>query len=104
MKAYLLSVADSYDDPQQIVFANTAKEAKKLVHGEVYDELMSNHRYIDLRVKRYKHYDGMENLSPAQLAFQQWQDGWRWYDLDYPDPDTASEQEFMEWYKDTFGE
>lgn len=101
MKAYYLSIYNGDDAGQQIVFANTAKEAKKLVHGDVYDNLEN---YIDLRVNRAKKYDGMENLSEAELALQQWHDGWQWYDIDYPNPDEATDSEFLEWYKDTFYE
>ncbi len=99
MRAYYLSIKDNDDAGQEIVFANTAKEAKKKIHT-LYDDLDN---YLDLRVNRAKEYDGMEKLSPAQLAFVQWQNGWRWFDVDYPDPDTATEAEFMEWYDSYFG-
>lgn len=100
MKAYYLSIKGNDDAGMQVVFANTAKEAKKLVSGEVYDNLEN---YIDLRVNRAKHFDGMENLSKAELALEQWHEGWRYYDLNDPDPDIATDEEFIEWYEDMFG-
>ncbi len=97
MKAYYLSVTDE-DQGQIVVFANTAKEAKKQIneHDFFYDS------WIDIRVHRAKRYDGLENLSDAQLALQQWQDGWRWFDMDYPDPDEATDEQFIEWYESNF--
>lgn len=99
-KAYYLSIADYDDAGGQIVFANTAKEAKKLVSGKVWDNLEN---YIDLRVNRAKRFDGMENLDEAHLALAQWHDGWRWFDTDYPDVDGATDKEFLEWYESNFG-
>lgn len=98
MKAYRLSIKDDEDQGAEIVFANTAKEAKKLISGElVYDW------WIDIRVHRDKRYDGMENLSRAELALQQWRDGWRWFGVDYPDPDEATDAEFIGWYAKNWG-
>ncbi len=99
MKAYYLSIKDNDDAGGQIVFANTAKEAKKLVSGDVWDNLEN---YIELRVNRSKHYDGMENLSKAELALEQWKEGWQWFDIEYPDPDEATDEEFLSWYKSMF--
>lgn len=99
MKAYYLSVYDNPEAGMQVVFANTAKEAKKLVYGEVWDNLEN---YIDLRVNRAKRYDGMENLDDAHLSLQQWRDGWIWPDLDYPDSEEATDQEFLDWYDKIF--
>lgn len=101
MKAYYLSIKDNDDAGMQVVFANTAKEAKRLVSGEVHDNL---EEYIYLRVNRAKRYDGMENLSRAELALKQWQDGWQWFDLyDVPNPDENTDAEFLAWYKSNFG-
>jgi len=100
MKAYKLSIANNDDAGAQIVFANTAKEAKKLVHGSVWDNL---EEYIDLRVNRAKRFDGMEKLDDAHLALEQWKDGWIWFDIDFPDVETATDEEFLTWYKEIFG-
>lgn len=105
MKAYCLSIKDEDDAGKAIVFANTAKEAKKQVFG--HDELVEALQggWIDLRVNRAKIYDGMENLDSAHLALHKWKDGWFWFDLyDMPDPDEATDAEFIEWYRDNFGD
>lgn len=99
VKAYNLSIKDNEDAGPEIVFAHTAKAAKKLI-GDLADSL---EQYIDLRVVRDKRYDGMENLSPAQLALHQWRGGWRWFDTyDMPDPDKATDAEFYEWYEKAY--
>ncbi|MFD4554436.1 hypothetical protein ACFWP5_08910 [Streptomyces sp. NPDC058469] len=102
MKAYLLSVKDEDDAGQAVVFANTAKEAKKQVfaHDSLVEALEGG--WIDLRVHRSKRYDGMEKLSAAELALHQWPDGWQWFDMDFPYPDESTDAEFIEWYNDTF--
>lgn len=102
MKAYRLSVKNDDDAGQAIVFANTAKEAKKQVYGHdtLADALEGG--WIDLLVHRDERYDGMESLSSAELALHQWHDGWRWFDLNYPDPDEATDEEFIKWYEDNF--
>ena len=98
MKAYYLSIKDNDDAGGAIVFANTVREAKKQVwsHDMLVDALEGG--WIALRAHRDKRYDGMENLDPAHLALQQWKDGWHWFDIDYPDPDEATDQEFIDWY------
>lgn len=104
MKAYYLSIAGDDDAGGAIVFAETAKAAKKLVfsHEALADALQGE--WIYLRVRRDKHYDGMETLTKAELAKMQWRDGWRWFDSDYPDPDEATDKEFYQWYVDYIGE
>lgn len=103
MKAYCLSIAGDDDAGCAVVFAETAKEAKKQVfqHEALADALQGE--WIYLRVHRDKRYDGMEKLSAAELALHQWKDGWRWFDMEYPDPDEATDTEFIEWYNRNFG-
>lgn len=101
MKAYKLYIVDNDDAGAQIVFANTAKEAKRLVHGNVWDNLEN---YIDLRVNRTPQFDDLEELSAAEISMHQWRDGWIWFDMDYPDPEEASDDEFLKWYRDSFGD
>ena len=102
MKAYYLSIKDDDDAGCAIVFANTAKEAKKQVyaHDMLVDSLEGG--WTSLRANRARSYDDLENLSEAELSLAQWKDGWRWFDMDYPDPDTATDKEFLEWYNDNF--
>jgi hypothetical protein len=99
MKAYYLQVRDDDDQGQVVVFANTSKEAKKRFNE--YDFFYDN--YIDIQVLRASPYDGMEKLSTAELALEQWHNGWRWFDMNYPDPDEATDPEFIEWYNNNFG-
>src|SRR3954469_2627602 len=103
MKAYYLSIAGDDDAGGAVVFAETAKAAKKQVfnHEALADALQGE--WIYLRVRRDKRYDGLEKLSAAELALRQWKDGWRWFDTDYPDPYEATDAEFLDWYKDNFG-
>lgn len=102
MKAYYLSVRDEDDAGGAIVFANTAKEAKKQVFG--YDELVDALQggWIDLRANRAREYDDMESLDGPRLALEQWKNGWRWFDVDYPDPDEATDKDFLDWYERNF--
>lgn len=102
MKAYYLSIAGDDDAGGAVVFADTVSGAKKQVfkHESLADSLQGE--WIYLRARRDKQYDGMENLSEAELALAQWHDGWRWFDMDYPDPNEATDREFLEWYKNTF--
>jgi hypothetical protein len=103
VKAYSLSIKDNDDAGAAIVFAETANDAKKQVyaHDTLVDALEGG--WITLRAHRAKRYDGMENLDEAHLALKQWRDGWSWFDVDYPDPDTATDAEFIKWYKSYFG-
>lgn len=103
MKAYRLSIKDDDDAGNAIVFANTVREAKKQVwgHDTLVDALEGG--WINLQAHRSEEYDGMEDLDAAHLALQQWKNGWRWFDVNYPDPDEATDDEFLKWYEDNFG-
>lgn len=103
LKAYALSVKDEEDAGEMIVFANTANEARKQAYGTDLSDAADG-EWIRIQAHRDKRYDGMENLSNAELAMHQWRDGWRWFDVNYPDPDEATDDEFLKWYADTFGE
>lgn len=98
MKAYSLSIKDNDDAGNEIVFAENAKAARNKI-GDLADSL---EEWIDLRVHRAKEYDGMEHLTDAQLANKQWRNGWRWFEMDYPDPDEATDDEFFKWYEANF--
>lgn len=102
IKAYYLSIKDEDDAGGAIVFAQTAKDAKKQVWS--YDTLVDalEGGWINLRANRSQEYDGMENLSKTELALHQWKNGWRWFDVDYPDVETATDADFYEWYEDMF--
>lgn len=100
MKAYCLSVKDEDDAGQAIVFAETVRDAKKQVfgHDTLVDALEGG--WTALRAHRAKEYDGMENLTDAQLANRQWRNGWIWFDeYDMPDSDEATDEMFYDWYE-----
>lgn len=99
MKAYKLEIAHDDEGICEIVFANTVREARKLVDStDLYYE-----RWIDVRATRYPAFDGLEGLSKREFAKVSWRHGWRWYDLGGPDPDETTDEEFYAWYDKTFG-
>lgn len=100
-KAYYVSIVDEDEAGGEVIFAKTAQQAKAMAYGREFTANLES--YIYLRARRDKRYDGLENLSGAELALLQWRDGWRWFDMDYPDPDEATDNEFLKWYKDVFG-
>lgn len=101
MKAYYLSIKDDDEGIVAVVFAENAREAKKKVYSTYLVDYWSG-EWIYLRVNRAKKFDGKEKLTESELALFQWREGWRWNDHDYPDPDEATDEEFLEWYKDNF--
>lgn len=98
MKAYYLETNDA-DDGMAVVFADTPSQAKNQIHGT---DIWYEGDWTELRVRRAKKYDGMENCSQAELALKQWHDGWEWFDRDNQDPDNDSDETFLKWYKDEF--
>lgn len=83
------------------MFADTPSMAKAQISST---EIWYEGDWTDIRVRRAKEFDGMESLSAAELALKQWRRGWQWFDLDEPDVDQATDQEFLDWYKRTFKE
>lgn len=99
MKAYYVSIRDDDDQGGFTVFANTVQEARKKVPGDLVYE-----RWIDVQAHRSKQFDGMENLSKAELAKEQWRDGWIWeYYTNAPDCEEATDEEFYKWYESIWG-
>jgi hypothetical protein len=98
MKAYYLSIANDDVGVGAIVFANTASEAKKQVYGTDLADYLEE--WVDLRARRDKRYDDMENLSADDLITKMWRDGWQWLDLDTPDPYETTDDEFLQWHKE----
>lgn len=99
MKAYILSVKNDDDQGQQIVFAKTAREAKKNWHW-----YLDADSFLDKLVHRAPQFDDMENATELELMTKQWQEGWRWFDnYDVPDVETATVEEFQEWCKKEYG-
>lgn len=99
MKAYYVSIRNDEDQGGGIAFANTAQAARK--QYSAFD--LDPESWLDVQAHRDKRYDGMEKLPAAELAIKQWRDGWRWFFMEYPDPDEATDEEFYQWYESAFG-
>lgn len=96
MKAYCVSIKDDEDQGMLIVFAENRNQARQQTGDLMYDN------WIDIIAVRDKRYDGLEKLTDAQLALRQWRDGWRWYELDTPEPEETTDEQFTEWYESHF--
>lgn len=95
MKAYLVGVTSNSDSGQEIVFANTAKEARKIADGMDITDFAEN--WIDIYATRQPSFDDMEN-KPDEIALKKFRDGWTWLDRSgCPNPETATDDEFFEW-------
>ena len=101
MKAYIGGIHSSDDAGNIIVFAQTSKEAIKLVLQDDISDYRES--YIDVYAKRYPAFDGMENLSHGELMKEKWRDGWRFFDNYPPEESESSDQDFYDWYNKTFG-
>lgn len=98
MNAYIAGVKDDDDAGNELIFAKTAKEAKKIAWTT---DLADNaDSFIDIYVKRYPEFDGMENATKEELALKKWYEGFFWLDrTGMPDCDTATDEEFLYWWK-----
>lgn len=70
MKAYVLGLYSDEDAGNELVFANTVKEAK-----DKNTELIPE-SYIDLYAHREKAFDGMENASEEDILEKMKAEGW----------------------------
>lgn len=98
VKAYYASIWDDPDAGGEVVFANTAREAKKEAWGLDFTAFCDS--YIYLRVNRWKELDGCEKLTEREMALKKWQNGW-WWDSDEPSFDDYGEhtdEDFLAWY------
>lgn len=94
MKAWRVEISNDPDQGTLVVFANTRNEAKSMTGDLMYDS------WIDISATRFKEMDGKEHLDKAHLTLELWREhGWRWWDIEYPDPDEATDDEFLEWYR-----
>lgn len=101
MKAWYLDIKDDPDQGAFIVFANTRNEARK--QADTKDLMYES--WIDVQARRYKSMDDKENLDKAHLTLELWREhGWRWWDIEYPNPDEATDEEFLKRYKDNWGD
>ena len=100
MKAYIGGIHSNDDAGNIIVFAQTAKEAVKLVLQDDISDYRES--YIDVYAKRYPALDDMENLSHMELMKEKWRAGW-WFFDDYPPEESeSSDSQFYDWYDKTF--
>ena len=102
MKAYMGGLYSSDDEGNAIVFAKNAKEAKSKFMGHHHGIADYAESYIDIYAVRAPEFDGMENASDAELMCEQWRQGWWFHQGDVPDVETASDEDFYEWYKENF--
>ena len=101
MKAYIARNKQDDDAGSEIIFANTVKEARSSVD----ESLLGYPDYIDVEVRRYPLFDGMENLSERELSKEKWRNGWRWFDYnDMPNEWESTDEEFYNWYNKHFKE
>lgn len=49
--------------------------------------------WLDVQAHRRPAFDGMENLTKAELWKECWRDGWWFHEYDVPDPDEATDAE-----------
>lgn len=97
MKAWRVEIRDDPDQGTLVVFADTRNEARSMTGDLMFD------RWIDISATRFPQMDGKESLDKAHLTLELWRDhGWRWWDIEYPDQDEATDEEFLQWYAETF--
>lgn len=96
MKAYVLGVHSNDDKGQEVVFAETAKEARKLERD------LDPESFIDLYVRRAPAFDGMENLNQRELMKAQWRDGWWFFQDGCPREEESTDDDFYRWYDGIF--
>lgn len=99
MKAWTVEITDDPDQGMFVVFANTRNEARAQAssHDLMYDS------WIQVHAKRMRSMDDKEHLDDAHLTLDLWRNhGWRWWDIEYPDQDEATDAEFLKWYEENF--
>lgn len=97
-KAYIVSSELFPESGDVIVWADTREHAR--VMGM--ERLEEYDGYLDIHAKRFPAYDEFNTMSEIAFAEQQWRDGW-WFEH-APDPETATHNEFVEWYKEEYNE
>ena len=99
MKAWYLEIKDS-DEGSYVVFANTRNEARAQADSKdlFYDS------WIEITARRFKAMDDKEHLDDAHLALDLWRNhGWRYLDLDTPEAEDTTDEEFLKWYEENLG-
>lgn len=77
MKAYKVYDVENYEGYEDIVFAKTAREAKKM--WSTLDSC-ADAEYINIRVNRLPFLDGMEDRTKEEVLYVAMLNGW-WYEI-----------------------
>lgn len=93
MKAYIVGVESDPDAGNEIVWAKNSKEARRT--AQYMDISDSAESYIDVYVRREQEFDDMENASEKEIMLKKWHEGWQWDNISIPDPDYATDEEFI---------
>lgn len=98
MKAYLIGTTADDDMYQDIVFANTVREAKILAN--ISDATDESESWIDIYAKRAPEFDDMENATKDEMYLKKFREGWIWWDeVNQPHEENTTDQEFYQWLK-----
>lgn len=92
MKAYKVYNTENYEGYQDIVFAESAKEAKK--RWRTLDSC-EDAEYINIRVNRLPFLDGMEKRTMKEIMYVAILNGW-WYEIDDKKYDEENMDEALE--------
>lgn len=111
MKAWIVeNTSSDYwgDDWNEIVFADTYREAKKKATHTSLCETRDD--FLNLRVKRYPYMDDTENLNHKEYTYKLWLSGWMWVGGKYPlspydlyDDKRKARIDFLKWYSKYYG-
>lgn len=83
MKAWILDDRTGSVETKKIVWAETRNESKAqaTIDGCYGYDSFLDAKWIDIRVRRYKELDGMENATPIEVMRQLINLGW-WFEVD----------------------
>lgn len=70
MKAYYVKWVDGYMEPSAIIWADTANQAKGLALSA-----LEATDYTDIRVKRMRWADGMQDMDPGEFTIEELKHG-----------------------------
>ncbi len=98
-KAYLLGLRNDDDAGNELVFAQTAREARK----QIYSTDLDPENWIDVTAHRAKKWDHLFGSSRKEQYKAFWRDGWWFHQSGCPDVDEATDEQFYEWYDNTYG-
>lgn len=100
MKAYLLGDRSDPDAGNELVFANTAREARK----QIYSTDICPDSWIDVTAHRAEKWDYLEGQPRREQYKAFWRDGWWFYESGCPDADEGTDEDFYKWFDNLWGE